>query len=436
MRMKASDVASATRGQLVGPDVDVSGFSVDTRSLKSGEMFVALRGDRNGHLYIPDAMAHGAAAYLSDGATLGHKTGVTVPDTTRALADIATSVRRRFGPNMNVAAITGSTGKTSTKELLGSILRRIENVTISPASFNNEIGVPLTLLNADAESDSIVLETGARHPGDIAYLCEIAKPNVGIVTNVGLAHMGTFKTVEAITQTKGELVASLSKDGTAVLNAMDNNVMSMRARTRGRVVTYGLGIGDVQARSVEMGKDLRPTFRLHMPTGATSVFLNVRGEHQVLNALAAAAAAYSMGVPVSEITAGLEEAQSVDKRMVLHEKSNGVRIIDDVYNANPVSMRAAIDALGALQASGRSFAILGEMAELGDASPRQHEAIATHAKSLGIEIVSVDAPEYGSANYETPEEAVKALGPLRTGDAVLIKGSRVAGLERAVELIL
>ena len=435
MRIKILDIAIATDGQMIGENVEVQGFATDTRDLVPGYMFIATRGKRNGHQFIPEALANGALAFMSDGAKLKNRNGVVVKDTVRALGQMGSMARRRFDRKTDVFGITGSAGKTSTKELLASILSRIEKTAYSQKSYNNEIGVPLTILNAATDIDSLVLEMGARHIGNIAYLCEFARPTIGVVTNVGLAHVGTFGGVRQIAQTKGELIASLPSEGTAVLNVMDENVLAMRSRTKARVITFGLGVGDVQARNISLDDELRATFRLHMPGGATSVFLQVRGEHQVMNAVAAAAAAFASGVSMADIVEGLEACEPMAMRMNIFTSPKGVKVIDDVYNANPISMQAALQALAQLPVKGLKYAVLGVMAELGDSAPAQHEKIAMIARNMGIDVISVNAPDYGVANYETADEAVRALGPIGRDDAVLVKGSRVAGLERAVSLI-
>jgi len=407
--------------------------AIDSRLIAGGELFVPVVAARDGHLFVEDAMRAGAAAYLTSERAQGG-TAVEVKDTMVALADLARWWRSRltFG---RVAAVTGSVGKTSTKDLLRSVLCRRYVTTASPRSFNNELGVPLTILAADESSEAVVVEMGARAPGHLRALCDIARPSVGLVTSVTAAHTEFFGTIDDVARAKGELVEALPSAGTAVLNADDALVAAMRELTSANVVTFGLGAGDVRASDVVVDDDLRAVFRLESPWGATGIALRARGEHQVANALAAAAAALAMDATLDEVARGLADAELSPWRMELLRTSSGALVLNDAYNANPASTAAALRALARLDAA-RHVAVLGPMAELGALGADAHREIGALARELGIRVIAVGAPEYGGDDVAGLAEARRALGDVGEGDAVLVKGSRVAGLERlAAELV-
>lgn len=426
MKLLASQVAEITDGTLHGPDVTVDGAAIDSRLLRAGALFVPVVADRDGHDFIDGALAAGAAAYLTArGARSG--TAVAVADTTVALTELGRWARGRLpGP---VVGITGSAGKTSTKDLLGAVLRRTFPTVVSERSFNNELGVPLTLVNGDDGTRGAVVEMGARGVGHIAWLCDIAHPDVGVVTNVSAAHTELFGSVDAVAQAKGELVAALPASGTAVLNAEDARVRGMAARTAAGVLTFGLADGDVRALDPKLDDELRVSFRLVSPWGETDVRLGARGLHQAANAAAAAAAALAVGVSLDNVAAGLADASLSPWRMEVTRLPSGVLLINDAYNANPASTEAALRALAAVPAK-RRLAVLGPMLELGDLSAAEHRRVAGVASSLGIDVVSVGAPAYGVENVEGIDDTRPVLAELGDGDAVLIKASRAAGLER------
>ncbi len=425
MRLLASDAARLTGGALHGPDLTFDGAGIDTRTVRAGQLFVALRGARDGHAFIDAAVAAGAAACLVEhphGAT----TSVVVADTSVALTALATAARGRLPER--VVGITGSVGKTSTKDLLAAALARHWRVSASAKSFNNELGVPLTVLGAPDDAEAVVVEMGARGRGHIAALCAVAQPVVGVVTTVGLSHAEFFGTLDDVVASKGELVEALPAHGTAVLNADVAQVAGMAGRTPARVLTFGLAAGDVRAESVTLDDDLRPAFRLRSPWGDAGVTLAVRGHHQVANALAAAAAALACGTPVDAVAAGLGDARLSPWRMQLEHAPSGALVLNDTYNANPLSVEAALRALAALPGRRRT-AVLGIMAELGAVGPAEHARLGALAASLGIRVIAVDAPGYGGEAVSGVPEALDRLGPIGAGDAVLIKGSRAAGLE-------
>ena len=280
----------------------------------------------------------------------------------------------------------------------------------------------------------MVVEMGARGAGHIAELCAIAAPTVGIVTRVAAVHTEAFGTIEDVARTKGELVEALPADGTAVLNADDPAVAAMAARTVAAVVTFGEG-GEVRAADLVLGDDLRAQFLLRSPWGDAEVTLAVRGSHQVENALAAAAAALACGLDLGAVQAGLAKAALSPWRMELAVAVSGATVLNDAYNANPTSVAAALEALAALPAVRRT-AVLGVMAELGEREEVEHAAIGARARELGIRVIAVAAPAYGGEDVASVEAALALLGELDDGDAVLVKGSRVAGLERLAALLL
>ncbi len=425
MRLPATYVASVTGGSLRGPDLTVDGAAIDTRLVRPGQLFVALRGERDGHDFVEAAVAAGAGACLVE-RPAGDGTSIVVADTFAALTALATGARGLLPPR--VIGITGSVGKTSTKDLLAAALGRRWRVHASPKSFNNELGVPLTVLATPDDAEAVVVEMGARGQGHIAALCAVARPLVGVVTTVGLSHSEFFGTVDDVARAKGELVEALPAEGTAILNAEHPLVAAMADRAVARVLTFGLAAGDVRADEVTLDDDLRPRFRLRSPWGDGDVALSVRGAHQVANALAAAAAALACDTPLDDVAAGLGDAQLSPWRMQLERSPSGALVLNDSYNANPLSMEAALRALAALPAERRT-AVLGIMAELGDVGPAEHARMGALAAELGIRVIAVAAPGYGGELVADPQDALAHLGPVGAGDAVLVKGSRAAGLE-------
>ncbi len=427
----ASEVALAVGGRLVGPDVVVSGVSIDSRTVAQGELFVPVVAERDGHDFISDALAAGAAAYLMAQSPRGEtapqgSTAVEVDDTAAALAELGRFARSRFdGP---VVGITGSVGKTSVKDMAAAAIGAVRLTHASPMSFNNELGVPLTLANRPESAEAVVVEMGARGKGHIAWLCSLGRPTVGVVTAVGAAHTELFGTVEAVAEAKGELVESLDPSGVAVLNADQPLVAAMAERTEARVLTFGRSAGDVRASGVGLDDGLCPRFRLETPDGQAEVALAVCGEHMVDNALAATAAALAVGVGVDEIAAGLGSAKLSPWRMEVTELASGALLINDAYNANPMSMAAGLRSLAAVDRR-RRVAVLGIMAELGDRAAAEHAAIAALAQELGIEVVPVATAGYGLPPVANAAAAVAALGVVDDDTAVLVKASRAAGLE-------
>jgi UDP-N-acetylmuramoyl-tripeptide--D-alanyl-D-alanine ligase len=457
IELSLGDVAAIVDGQLIGgadaATVVTGGVEFDSRRVGRGDLFLALPGERvDGHDYAAAAVAAGAAAALVTRPV--DVPAVQVADGFTALAALAAAVVRRL-PDVTVVGVTGSSGKTSTKDLLAQLLERLGPTVAPPGSFNNELGHPYTVLRATPATRYLVLETSARGIGHIRYLTQIAPPRIGAVLNVGSAHLGEFGSRENIAVAKGELVEALPEDGVAVLNADDPLVAAMADRTRARVVSVGRAAhADVRATDVHLDELGRASFTLHAGGDAHPVHLQVVGEHHVGNALAAAAVALECGMPAGVAAAALGAARAISAhRMAVHERPDGVVVIDDAYNANPESMRAGLDALAAVAArrGGRAVAVLGEMAELGTQAAEEHAGIGRHAAALGIaRLVAVgeqarpiqhgaalESSWTGESCWVPDADAATALlaGDLRPGDVVLVKASHAVGLERVAEAL-
>jgi UDP-N-acetylmuramoyl-tripeptide--D-alanyl-D-alanine ligase len=478
--LSLGQIAQITSGTLAGadPSVLVTGeFVIDSRRAVPGGMFVAVVGERvDGHSYGPVAMAAGAVAMLGTRAVPAVPT-VVVADVPAALAALARHVLSEL-PDAVIAGITGSSGKTSVKDLAAQLVERL-GPTIAPAgSFNTEYGLPLTILRADADTRYLVLEMSARGIGHIAYLCDIAPPRYGVVLNVGHAHAGEFGGLDQVAIAKGELVEALPPDGTAILNADDPRVAAMTTRTRARTITFSTppaSVSNAQSsplervdcaidrsaeadfRAVDVRLDGlgRARFTLVAPDGAVAVSLRLHGAHQVPNALAAAALAHSLGLGLADIADGLSNAVARSRwRMEVTERADGVVIINDAYNANPESVRAALDALHHLASSGsgRAFAVLGYMAELGDTSRSAHLSVGEYAAKAAVTgLIAVGdeaAPILEGAREVTSWRGDAVAVPdgqaalailrdwLKPGDVVLVKASRAASMESvAAELL-
>ena len=330
-----------------------------------------------------------------------------------------------------VIGITGSVGKTSVKDLLAAICGGAGVTTASARSLNNEMGVPLTLINAAPGTERTIVEMGARGAGHIAYLCGIARPTIGVVTTVAEAHTEMFGSIDGVAAAKSELIAALPASGAAILNAEVPLVAAMASVATGDVVTFGNG-GDVAATAVRLDADLHAHFTLSSPWGSAEISLGVRGEHNVANALAAAAAALVSGVSMDHVVAGLAAAELSPSRMDLSRLASGGIVLNDAYNANPASMLAGLRALAALDV-GRRVAVLGLMAELGDDAATRHREMAEVASGLGIEVVAVGTDLYGIVPLTDADEVLARIAPPVDGEAVLLKGSRIAGLDRVAQ---
>jgi UDP-N-acetylmuramoyl-tripeptide--D-alanyl-D-alanine ligase len=450
------DIAALVSGRMADgaePDRLVTGpVEVDSRVPAPDGLFVAVRGERvDGHDFAAGAIAGGAAAVLAS-RPVGVP-AIVAGDSVAALGRLAAGVLARL-PAATVLAVTGSSGKTSTKDLLAAVLPELGPTIAPPGSYNTEIGLPLTVLRACPQTRYLALEMGARGAGHIAYLCEIAPPRVGIVLNVGLAHAEMFGSREGIAKAKSELVQALPAGGVAVLNADDDRVLAMRELTQARVVTYGKdAAADVRAESVELDRLGRARFVLRTPAGSAPVALRLAGAHHVSNALATAAATGGLGLAVDRIAVALSVAEPASRwRMEVSERPDQVIVINDAYNANPDSMRAALRALVAIGRGRRTWAVLGEMRELGAAADDEHQAIGRLVARLNISVlvavgegaqpIRLGAGRDRSAATESVyvADAPGALDLIRArvqpGDVVLVKASRAVGLEQVAAGLL
>ncbi|WP_405619032.1 UDP-N-acetylmuramoyl-tripeptide--D-alanyl-D-alanine ligase [Streptomyces sp. NBC_01508] len=462
--LSLAEIATIVGGQsydIPDPAIHVTGpVVIDSRQVADGSLFVAFAGENvDGHDYARKAVDAGAAAVLAV-RPVGVP-AIVVEDVVQALGALARAVVERTGAT--TVALTGSSGKTSTKDLIAQLLRRKAPTVWPDGNLNNEIGLPLTALRATEDTRFLVLEMGARYIGDIRYLTGLVPPRIGLVLNVGTAHIGEFGGREQIAVAKGEMVESLppaDEGGVAVLNADDPLVRAMATRTKARVVLFGESDeADVRAENVHVDGLGRPSFRLRTPTGCSELTLRLYGEHHVSNALAATAVAHELGMSVDEIALALSEAETLSRwRMEVTERADGVTIVNDAYNANPDSMRAALRALVAMggaarETGGRTWAVLGPMAELGDEALAEHDAVGRLAVRLNVsKLVAVGGREASwlrlgaynegswgeeSVHVSDAQAAVDLLrSELRSGDVVLVKASRSAGLERVAQALL
>ena len=407
----------------------------DSREVSKGSLFLALVGQSSdGHSFTDDAQSRGATGCLTTREVPGN--GVVVSDVLIAVRALASYVRKQL-PELKVIAITGSSGKTTTKDLLASILSSRAECVWTKASFNNELGAPITLLACDEQTKYCILEMGARHQGDIAALCEMAKPSVGVVLRVGTAHLGEFGSVEKIAQTKSELIAGLGPDAVAVLGTYDPYTKAMNSLHSGRVIYFGQGSrDDVRAADVEM-REARAHFDLVTPAGRDAVGMRLIGAHQISNALAAAAVCTALEIPIEVIASGLSTADLASKWRMQVSDVEDLLIINDSYNANPESMNAALDSLVLFtqESGGSSWAFLGQMHELGSESNALHASVAAHAHELGIDhLVSIGTrafaegiPAHSATTLHYCDDISQALSLVshcEPGDAVLVKASR------------
>ncbi|MFJ7148179.1 UDP-N-acetylmuramoyl-tripeptide--D-alanyl-D-alanine ligase [Streptomyces sp. NPDC100445] len=453
--LSLAEIAAVVGGQthdIPDPSALVTGPVVrDSREVVPGSLFAAFVGERvDGHDYAARVVGDGAVAVLAS-RPVGVP-AIVVDDVQAALGALARHVVRRLGATL--VGLTGSAGKTSTKDLIAQVLRRKAPTVFTPGSLNNEIGLPLTALTATEETRFLVLEMGARGIGHIRYLAGLTPPRIGLVLNVGTAHIGEFGGREQIALAKGELVEALPEDGAAILNADDPLVRAMASRTKAKVVLFGESAeADVRAENVRLTDNGQPAFRLHTPSGASDVTMRLYGEHHVSNALAAAAVAHELGMSAAEIATALSEAGSLSRwRMEVTERPDGVTIVNDAYNANPESVRAALRALAAMGKGRRTWAVLGKMAELGDEALAEHDAVGRLAVRLNVsKLVAVGGIEASwlqlgaynegswgeeSVHVSDAQAAIDLLrSELRPGDVVLVKASRSVGLERVAEAL-
>lgn len=442
--LSLAEVASAVDGRLAAadPDARVTGpVEFDSRKVRAGALFVAFPGEKvDGHDYAAAAVEAGAVAVLGTREVPGVPM-VLVEDALAAMGRLARAVVDRL-PGLTVIGLTGSSGKTTTKDLIAQLAARLGPTVAPPGSFNNELGHPYTALQAGPETRYLVMEKGARGVGHVRYLCDVVPPRISVVLNVGVAHIGEFGSVETIALAKGELVEALPADGLAVLNADDPLVDAMASRTVARVIRYGEAAhADVRAEDVTLDDRGRAAYTLVTPEGTAPVRLGLTGRHQVGNTLAAAAVARELGMPLAELATALGALGLVStRRMDVFERADGVTVIDDSYNANPASMAVALRALAGIGRERRTVAVLGYMAELGPFERDGHAEVGRLAAELGVDrLLVVGEPaapihegatsvgDWGGESVLLTDQAaaVEVLrSELRPGDVVLVKGSR------------
>ena len=439
---RASELAACSGGQLIGGECDFVSISTDTRTLQKGALFVALSGPNfDGHDFVAAAAAQGAAVALVAKALPIGIPQVVVPDTLAALSRFAYEWRMRF--TIPVIAVTGSNGKTTTKELIGAILGRLGPCLVTRGNLNNHIGVPLTLLQLNATHRFAVIEMGANHQGEIAHLAGLAAPTIGIVTNAGAAHLEGFGSLQGVATGKGELFRSLPTDGVAVINADDSFATLWRdTRAAERALTFGFEQpADFAAHRVQASSDANgfsTQFDLVTPVGKRPAELGLAGLHNLRNALGAAAVAHAAGASLDDIVAGLAAMRAVAGRLELKPALHGAFLVDDSYNANPSSLKAGLDAFRNF--GGARWLILGEMMELGTAADELHAEVGRYARSAGVaRLLAIGArarfaAEAFGAGGEWFDDIDALIAAAKTslapGVAVLIKGSRSNRLER------
>jgi UDP-N-acetylmuramoyl-tripeptide--D-alanyl-D-alanine ligase len=450
MPRSLSVLALEIDGRLVGPDDEATHVVTDSREAEPGALFVALQGDHfDGARFVSEALAAGAVGVIVPEGVAAPGAAIVVASTGEALLRLGAAERQHIA---TCVGITGANGKTTTKDMTAAVLSRRHRTHASPGSFNNEIGLPMTMLGAPPGTEVVVAELGARRKGDVAMLCEIARPEIVVVTNVGVAHLEIFGSWDAIVEASAEPVDALGSGAWAVLNADDPVVAGYRSRGAGQVMTFGVHAdADVRAHDVALGDDGAASFMLVVRGEGVPVSLSIAGEHMVLNALAAAAVGTILGVPLEACADALAAAEISRWRMETFSTDDGVRVINDAYNANPESMAAALKTARVIARDRRLIAVLGAMAELGPITAEEHDRLGELAARLpvdrliavgeGARAIAVAGAREGVepenvASYDDPDEALadvrRHAGP---GDVILFKGSRVAGLEVLAEAL-
>ncbi len=456
MILKGSEIIEACHGKLLqgSPEQQITGFTIDSRQVAPGEMFVPFRGEKtDGHLYIADALSQGAAGSLvergvsyfmpvKEGALL-----IEVGNTLTALQQIAAWYRKQL--SLTVIGITGSSGKTTTKDYLAGVLAAKFSVLKTEGNLNNEIGLPLTLLKVERDHQVAVLEMGMSAPGEIDTLCRIANPSIGVITNIGEAHIETLGSIDAIEKAKGELLDNLGSGGVAVLNGDDPRLLKLGERYPGKVYYYSFNQGDIKGLELSQRGE-NSFFRVRFPDKSEGWFkAPLPGRESAHNALAALTVGYILGLSLPEMQKGLEESRTSAGRLRVYHTDNGLVVIDDSYNANPSSVKAAVDVL--FELGGRnSVAVLGDMLELGFTARESHQEIGRYLAESGVtylitvgELMQAAACEALGAgmtvySYHSHEEALLRLGklPLARGWHILIKGSRGMRMDRIAAALL
>lgn len=455
-----SEILDATGGTLMTGNTKntFTGVSIDSRTVSAADVFVAIRGEKHdGHDFIRDVVQKGVKGFVvseSEAGVFTHKNEdfrklvvIGVEDTTKALGDMASFNRIRS--KIFVTAITGSNGKTTTRKMTAAVVRRRFLTLETHGNFNNQIGLPLTLLNLTSEHNCAVLEMGANHPGEIADLAGICRPDIGVITNVGPAHLEGFGSLDGVALAKGELLDHMSENGVAVLNAEDKRVVSMAARAPGKVLFYGTSKNAHIRASNILEQKSGTSFTLELPEEQTTIYIKIPGFFMVFNALAAASVGYQTGLDAAEIKAALEnDFEPAPARMNILETKNGIHVIDDTYNANPGSMEEALKTLKSLREKHRSVFVAGDMLELGEHAPVLHEKIGRIAAEIKVSRLYAAGSHAGNVAdgalaagmskenifLGTREQILSDLNTwLKEGDWVLVKGSRGMGMEQVVK---
>lgn len=427
------------------PNVEFTGISTDTRQIKPGNLFIALKGEHfDAHDFIPHAIAQGARGIIAQKPYSDASIPTfVVPDTIQALGQIAKAWRSTF--TLPLIALTGSCGKTTTKTLIASILNQVGPTLATQGTLNNHIGVPLTLLRLVGTHQFAVIELGANHPGEIDYVAKLTQPTVGLITNAGPVHLEGFGSLQGVATAKGELYAHLSPEGTGIINLDDPFAPQWKKIiTAKTILSFGFHPdANINIRDLILTKEGHSQFTLITPDGEVSIHLPLLGRHNVSNALAAAAAATAINLPLGAIKSGLEQASPPDNRLSTFRTSEGALVINDTYNANPIAFKVAIQTL--MHFPGKKILVMGDMAELGEKAPAYHHDLGQEARESGVDVLLATGPlsrhaakGFGPAaiHFEDKHELAKALKKFLTNEAiVLIKGSRSAKMEEVVEEI-
>lgn len=442
IEMTFTAAARAMQASLRGSDGIFRGCSTDSRTITAGQLFIAIKGEHfDGHEFIAAARDKGAAAALVSGAVSTDIPTLAVADVRRAMGKLAGVWRKSF--SIPVVAVTGSNGKTTVKEMLGSILRIKAPVLTTRGNLNNDIGVPLTLFNLGKEHAYAVIEMGANHPGEIGWLSHITRPTVAVITQCAPAHLEGFGSIEGVAAAKAEIFEGLEKDGIAIINADDNYAGMWRDKTAAyRQISFGMKeAADVSAKSLDASGSIHNRFILNTPDASMEINLPLPGRHNIMNALAATACATGLGIEPGVIRQGLENMQAVRGRLQVIPGQNHSVLIDDTYNANPGSLHAALDVLSGYP--GRHWLVLGDMGELGTGSPDLHAAVGKQARRFGVEKLfalgplsrnAVDQFGDGGRHFESMDMLLDCLHDELEQDVyVLVKGSRAMQMERVVQ---
>ncbi len=434
------EIAEMAKGTINGADIPIAGISIDSRTTKPGDLFVAIKGERfDGHDFVETAAASGAVAVMVSEAITSPLAQIRVSDTLQALSELAAQWCRRL--KITILALTGSNGKTTTKEIIASILRRCRQVVATPGNFNNHIGVPLTVLSIRAQHDTAVVEMGANHHGEIRKLCGIAQPDIALLLNASAAHIGGFGSLAGVAEAKGEIFESLSESGTAILNKDDAYYEYwLRRIKKRRTVEFSLS----SEADFHLLAHRGPTVELSLAGKPRTCRMQLLGRHNIANALAAAAASYVAGAGIDDIVAGIESVSPIPGRLVARSGINGAHLIDDSYNANPASLDAALEVLK--QAPGEHWLALGGMAELGDESADLHARAGKRAKSMDVNRlftvgddarIAVECFGEGGESFDSIAALIPRLrAQLKPGVNLLVKGSRSAKMDRLVAALL